>query len=223
MDLVRKLRHFISRLSRRSFYYDATTKSPQQGSPPPSSSPSTPTPLIPDSSLHPSHLQMTSVQTTPNGDPIARMTSRTTDAQTQTDAPVQPRQQPISDTLKAAQNRQSYRPPHQLNSPDATHAGSAALLAAQHTTSPTAWTYDGSAGASAAASLAKANSKPIEAWKPDKLSSAGAAASLAHRASISERTTPVHKNDGTASASGASAALRSPKQSIVLTYNLLTQ
>src|SRR5579859_6055698 len=91
-----------------------------------------------------------------------------------------------SDTARANSIRQTYRPPHQLNSPDATHAGSAALLAAQHTTSPTAWTFEGNAGASAAATLAGAHSKPIEAWKPDKLSSAGAAASLAHRTSISE-------------------------------------
>jgi len=132
------------------------------------------------------------------------------DAQTQTDLPLQqesPPSSPPSDTFRANQIRQSYRPPHQLNSPDATHAGSAALLAAQNTSSPSAWTFAGNAGASAAASLARANAKPIEAWKPDKLSSAGAAASLAHRASISEKTVP---KDASAS---AAAALRIPNRS----------
>lgn len=93
-----------------------------------------------------------------------------------------------------------------MKSPDATHAGSAALLAAQHTKSPEGWTYDGNANAGAAASLARANSKPIEAWKPDKLSSAGAAASLAHRASISERPPRDASNS-------AAAALRAPHSS----------
>src|SRR5271155_5497620 len=119
---------------------------------------------------------MTSIPSAGGGGPMVGMVN---DAQTQTD-PVpglqKPSSSPPSETVRANQIRQSYRPPHQLNSPDASHAGSAALLAAQHTTSPTAWTFDGNAGASAAASLAKAQSKPIEAWKPDKLSSAGAAA-----------------------------------------------
>jgi hypothetical protein len=120
------------------------------------------------------------------------------DAQTQTDPA--PRLPAPSDTVRANQIRQSYRPPHQLNSPDTSHAGSAALLAAQHSSTPPAWTYDGDANASAAASLARANSKPIEAWKPNKLSSAGAAASLAHRASISDRP---GSRDASASASAA--------------------
>jgi hypothetical protein len=132
----------------------------------------------------------------------------TANAQTQTDPPpsisTSPVQSPPSDTKRYNQNRQSYRPPHQLNSPDATHAGSAALLAAQHTKSPDAWTYEGNANAGAAASLARANSRPIEAWKPDKLSSAGAAASLAHRASIAER--PASRD----ASSSAAAALRAP-------------
>jgi hypothetical protein len=115
------------------------------------------------------------------------------EAQTQTDS--QPSilptsYSPPSDTLRANQIRQHYRPPHQLNSPDATHAGSAALLAAQRTSPPIAWTFDGNDGAAAAASLARAQSKPIEAWKPDKLSSAGAAASLAHRTGMSNRGVP---------------------------------
>ena len=129
-----------------------------------------------------------------------------TDAQTQTDSgPVARQQQlssssPPSETMRANKNRQSYRPPHQLNPPDITHAGSAALLAVQHTSSPAAWTFDGNAGASAAASHAKAQSRPIEAWKPDKLSSAGAAASLAHKRSASERSVP---KDASASARAA--------------------
>ena len=143
---------------------------------------------------------MTSVQASNPGHPIP---SLGVDPQTQTDLPI-----PLSDALRAKEIRSSYRPPHHLNSPDATHAGSAALLAAQHTSSPVAWTFDGNAGSSAAAALARANSKPIEAWKPNKLSSAGAAASLAHRISISERTpTPT---DASAS---AAAALRSPTKS----------
>jgi len=117
---------------------------------------------------------------------------------------------PPSDTLRANQIRQSYRPPHQLNSPDTSHAGSAALLAAQHTTSPSAPTYGGHAGAHAAASLARSQSKTIEARKPNKLSSAGAAASLAHRASISEGSGPRDK-DARAS---AAAALRTPTSGI---------
>src|SRR5436190_5411886 len=92
------------------------------------------------------------------------------DAQTQTDSDLVARQppppppsssSPPSETMRANQIRQSYRPPHQLNSPDITHAGSAALLAAQHTSSPQAWTFDGNAEASAAASLARAQSRPI--------------------------------------------------------------
>ena len=149
---------------------------------------------------------MSSISSSSGGAPIAEMGI---DAQTQTEAlpriPVTT--SPPSETMRANQIRQSYRPPHQLNSPDATHAGSAALLAAQHTTSPSAWTYEGNAGASAAASHARAQSKPIEAWKPDKLSSAGAAASLAHRASISEKKVPKDAN------SGAAVALRSPTKS----------
>ena len=134
---------------------------------------------------------MTSIQSVSG---VASAVGMGIDAQTQTDSPVarQPlsSSSPPSETVRATQIRQSYRPPHQLNSPDITHAGSAALLAAQHTSSPTAWTFGGNQGASAAASLARAQSRPIEAWKPDKLSSAGAAASLAHRANISERSVP---------------------------------
>lgn len=126
------------------------------------------------------------------------------DAQTQTDSdPIAPQQHsspPPSETLRAKQIRQHYCPPHQLNSPDTTHAGSAALLAAQHSSSPTAWKFEGNAGAIAAASLARAQSKPIEAWKPDKLSSAGAAASLAHRTNVNERSVP---KDASASAATA--------------------
>lgn len=116
---------------------------------------------------------------------------------------------PVSDTLRANQIRQSYRPPHQLTSPDTTHAGSAALLAAQHTSSPSAWTFGGHAGASAAASLARSQSKPIEAWKPDKLGPAGTAASLAHRTSISGRRTSKERETNASNAS-ATAAPRLP-------------
>ena len=128
------------------------------------------------------------------------------DAQTQTDSDRVAHQQPLSsssppsETMRANQIRQNYRPPHQLNSPHTTHAGSAALLAAQHTSSPPAWTFEGNAEASAAASFARAQSRPVEAWKPDKSSSAGAAASLAHRKSISERSVP---KDASASATAA--------------------
>ena len=146
---------------------------------------------------------MAALQTANGGGPSP---SLGIDAQTQTDVPSAPA--PLSETLRAKGIRSSYKPPHQLNSPDATHAGSAALLAAQHTTSPTAWTFGGNAGSSAAAALARANWKPIEVWKPDKLSSAGAAASLAHRNSISERTPPA--KDASA---GAATALRSPTRS----------
>jgi hypothetical protein len=152
---------------------------------------------------------MTSIPSASGGGPLAVYTG--TDAQTQTEAApgIPITTSPPSETVRANQIRQSYRPPHQLKSPDATHAGSAALLAAQHTSSPSAWTYEGNAGASAAASLARANSKPIEAWKPNKLSSAGAAASLAHRASISE------KKDSKEASASASAALRSPTRSSI--------
>jgi len=134
------------------------------------------------------------------------------DAQTQTDRPSAPI--PPSDALRAKEIRSAYRPPHQLSSPDVSHAGSAALLAAQHTSSPAAWTFEGNANSSAAAALARANSKPIEAWKPDRLSSAGAAASLAHRNSIGERNS-VDKNAGAGASASASAAaaLRSPTRS----------
>jgi hypothetical protein len=156
--------------------------------------------------------KMTSIPSGNGGGSVA------VDAQTQTDSlpstsPVNPPQRqspPLSETRRAHQIRQSYRPPHQLNSPDTSHAGSAALLAAQKPSSPAAWTFEGNAGASAAASLARAQSRPIEAWKfqPDKLSSAGAAASLAHRTSISER--PVVPKDASVS---AATALRSPTKS----------
>src|SRR5208282_2168714 len=118
---------------------------------------------------------MTSIQSVSEGISVIGMGI---DAQTQTDSdPVARRRprsssSPPSKTMRANQIRRSYRPPHQLNSPDVTYAGSAALLAAQHTSSPTAWTFDGNAGANAAASLARTQSRPIEAWKPDKLSSA---------------------------------------------------
>jgi len=130
-----------------------------------------------------------------------------TDAQQKTAPTAGP---PPSDTLRANQIRQSFRPPHQLNSPDTSYAGSAALLAAQHTTSPSAWAYGGHAGAHAAASLAQSQSKPIEARKPDKLSSAGAAASLAHRASISEGSGSRDKEAN----AGAATALRTPMSGV---------
>jgi hypothetical protein len=148
---------------------------------------------------------MTSIGTSSDGPVNAAIGA--IDAQTQTDSA--PQAAPSSETVRAKEIRQSYRPPHQLKSPDATHAGSAALLAAQHSISPAAWTYDGDANASAAASLARAQSRPIEAWKPDNLSSAGAAASLAHRASISERGVSKDAKDS------ASAALRSPTRSSI--------
>src|SRR5271170_4758859 len=79
------------------------------------------------------------------------------DAQTQTDSQRIPSASSApSEKARAKEIRQPYRPPHQLNSPDATHAGSAALLAVQHTTSLTTWRFEGNAGASAAASLARA-------------------------------------------------------------------
>jgi len=133
------------------------------------------------------------------------------DATTQTDvqqkAALTAGRTPPSNTLRVNQIRRSYRPPHQLNSPDTSHAESAALLAAQHTIPSSAWTYGGHAGAHAPASLARSQPNAIEARKkPPKLSSAGAAASLAHRANINEGS---GSRDKEASASAA-AALRTP-------------
>lgn len=150
---------------------------------------------------------MTSIRSVSGGSPVVRTG---VDAQTQTDTrpSILTTSSPPSETARANQIRQHYRPPHKLNSPDATHAGSAALLAAQHTSSPTAWTFDGDEGATAAASAARAQPKPIQAWKPDKLSSAGAAASVAHRTNISDRGVP---KDASVS---ATAALRPRASSI---------
>ena len=194
---VRSLRHSegcgVQKL-RPNDIYDEILGPP----PPPQRSPKST--IFSNSSSTPS--PMATVQTSNGG----ASPSLGVDAQTQTDRPSAPI--PPSEALRAKEIRSSYKPPHQLSSPDASYAGSAALLAAQHTSSPAAWTFDGNANSSAAAALARANSKPSEAWKPDKLSSAGAAASLAHRSSISERN-PIDKS---ASASAA-AALRSPTRS----------
>jgi hypothetical protein len=139
------------------------------------------------------------------------------DAETQTETPLPQQPRPPlepSETLRAKMITKAYKPPHKLESPDATHAGPAALLAAQNKKlSPTPWTFEGNKNSNTAATLARAQSKPIEAWKaePEKMSPAGAAATLAHRATITEKTV-VQKEVSPI----ATSAARTPRQSICI-------
>jgi hypothetical protein len=142
--------------------------------------------------------------------PVTRM--NTIDVQTQTDFISLPPSttQPVP-SHRTSQAYPPYTPLYQLHSPDATHAGSAALQAARNTSARSAQAVNGNSVASVAATLAQSQHRPTEARKPDRLSSSSAAASLAHKTNnINERSVP--KDAG----KSAIAALRSHTQSSML-------